>query len=102
MNNSASEVEYFEPNKPSIIDLYSEDNLDINLVMENIKNNNFFDEVEFGNIKNDILPVKVVYKGNNFTIFLKKIANDKADLHKINKVLVEDELINKANKCQYY
>ena len=97
-----NETEYFEPNKPSIIDLYSEDKLDIDIVANTIKNNHPFAELEIGKIRNNILPVKVLYKGNHFTIFLKKVANDKEDLHNINKVLVDDELINKANKCRYY
>jgi len=99
-----NEVGYFKVNKPSIIDLYALDDINCENIIENIKyiDESVFSNVELGDVKNNILHVKVTYKDSEFNAYLKIVDNIKNDLKGINKVLVENEKIEKANKTKKY
>ncbi|MDL2211476.1 hypothetical protein LJB88_01200 [Erysipelotrichaceae bacterium OttesenSCG-928-M19] len=94
--------EIFVPNKPSVIDLYTEDNMSIDDIETNLKNNHLFKKMSFKKVKDNILEVTVEYKANTFRIYFKNISNEKCDLSKINKVLVNSESIAKAQQCKTY
>lgn len=93
----------FIANKPSIIDLYVSDN-EINLTKLELRINSseLFEKVKAIKVSDDILRTDLVYKGIDFSVYLKVMPNDDIDLLNISQVLVEEEEIVAANQCEYY
>ena len=102
METITIEKGYFETNKPSIIDLYALDNLNYDTIINNIQKQTIFSNVEICDIKDNILHVKVTYKKNVFSIYLKITKNDNTDLNNISRVLIDEKAIEQANQSSAY
>lgn len=97
MNNSS-----FIPNKPSIIDLYINENIVMDDILLRLNNNEIFDAFKVISNKDGLIKMNVTYKNTSFEIYLKEYNNDYEDLDKISRVLVDDELIEKAKIQKKY
>lgn len=92
----------FKQNKPSIIDLYIDEEIVMDNILDRIKSNTIFDSLEVVSDKDGLVKIKLKYKKNIFEIYLKVYNNNYEDLDKISRVLVDDELIEKAKKQKKY
>jgi len=97
------ETSYFIQNKPSVIDLYTQENPSIEMIQNQLAlHQQLFDRLEIVDIKNDIVQVRVQYKEDLFVIYLRIMHNDSIDLTKLNHVLTQEEDIVQANHKTHY
>ncbi|WP_423363445.1 DUF4026 domain-containing protein [Mycoplasma sp. P36-A1] len=96
------EEQLFVPNRPSVIDLYFDEETTFEDIELKLQDQTLFKSLEIINLQMGIMKVKVLYKDNYFSIYIKIVNNDDIDLTKINRVLVDEEDIYKAAKTSKY
>lgn len=91
----------FNTNQPSIIDLYTEDELTSTKICYNISKSRFNNVMKCNVIDKKLCKVTFNYKDTEFDIYLSIVENYE-NISDINSVLVNDTLIEKANKTTHY
>lgn len=94
-------LDFFNTNQPSIIDLYTEDELTFTKIRYNISKSRFKNHIKCNQIEENICKVTFDYKDNLFDIYLSIIEN-KEDISDINSVLTSEKVINLANQSKSY
>jgi len=103
-NNEEVLTPYFTPNKPSIIDLYTQDTLTIEYLLYRLSlPNTLFDKLKATNLNKGIILVDVTYQGADFKIYLKIEEKDhQFNLGNINRILIDDETLSQAQRCSRF
>lgn len=93
----------FNYNRPSIIDLYANDEISFDNMITTLENSILANQLSYKKLNDKILKVTYNYNDFDYHVYLTIVDNkDKYDLSKINKVLTDEDIIQQATNVNSY